>query len=229
MKGGGRLAPPVIGAVQSHSSFCNAFSGSGYSFGKFKSAEILLSIVTTRESPCETLTCSSFTYRTVNIYASKNPTFYKGRSLHPHLHPLPLWTEPHLQPLSEDNIHILFHGTGLLHRAAACRNCAGSSLLSDRPERGAHLCQFSIMLLLWIKLKFAYHRSQECYQWSKFYKKATANYSLSLNVKGKRIWNLQLKQNPQEVPDSEPRSASSFFLVLTYQTAPSPNNHCTSY
>lgn len=167
-------------------SFCKAFSGSGHSLGKFKSTEILLSVLTTRESLCEIFTYSNFTYRAVNIYASKNPTFYKGHSLHPRLHPLPLWTEPHPQPLPEDNIRIPFHGTGLLHRAAACHNCAGSSLLSDRPERGAHLRQFSIML--WIKLKFAYHRSQERYRWSKFYsKQTTATYDLSLNIEGKWI------------------------------------------
>ena len=190
MKGGGLLAPPVIGALQRHLSFCKAFSGYGHCFGKFKSTEILLSILSTRELLCEIFTNSNFTYRAVNIYASKNATFYKGHSLHPRLHPLPLWTEPHPQPLSEDNIRILFHGTGLFRRAAACRNCAGSSLLSDRPERGAHLRQFSITLLLWIKLKFAYPKSQECCQWSKFYsKKTTATYDLSLNIKGKWIWN----------------------------------------
>lgn len=160
MEGGGCLAP-VKGALQSQPS-TRFFHVQDAPLGNSKAQKFSQS--SPPRSHCmELVTATS--HRAANIHASnQNLTFYKHHSLHPHLHPPPLWTEPHPQLLSEDSIHILFRGTGLLHRAAACHNCAGSSLLSGTPERGAHMHHFSVRLLLWEQPRFAYKRSQGCYQ-----------------------------------------------------------------
>lgn len=160
MEGGGCLAP-VKGALQSQPS-TRFFHVQDAPLGNSKAQKF------SRSSPprshCMKLVTAT-SHRAANIHASnQNLTFYKHHSLHPHLHPPPLWTEPHPQLLSEDSIHILFRGTGPLHRAAACHNCAGSSLLSGTPERGAHMHHFSVRLLLWEQPRFAYKRSQGCYQ-----------------------------------------------------------------